>query len=178
MPDLKVSPEVQTFPPSLPPSLPCPPTCQIRAVNRFVLGDWSNAIEVSISLDRLPRPSNVREIEVNSTTAIRDLNQQTTVTVSLYATWSLPEIINGNLTGYDAYIGLSPLPVDLYATNQDSLVITMEFTVIGLGFRELQQQSAFTPSPLSQPENTEGQVNVVLEDIVEDTVLVYYQVSP
>ncbi len=94
-----------------------------------MLGDWSNAIEVPISLDPLPRPSNVREIEVNSTTGIRDLNQQTTVTVSLYATWSLPEKINGDLTGYDAYIGLSPLPVDLYATDQDSLVITMEFKV-------------------------------------------------
>ncbi len=44
--------------------------------------------------------------------------------LTIYATWSMPEEITGNLTGYDAHIGLSPLLPDPFLTNESSLVIT------------------------------------------------------
>ncbi len=111
------------LPPSLPPSLRPSHPPKIRAVNQFVVGNWSNATEITIALPPLPRPSNMTDIDPKTSTALPTA-ESNVYSVTIDATWSMPEEINGNLTGYDAHIGLLPLQSDPFLNDEGSLEIT------------------------------------------------------
>ena len=68
------------------------------------------------------------DIAVKEITAFLELDGAVTVTID--ATWSPPGELNGNLTGYDAHIGLEPYPSDLQCPpDGESDFISMQFKV-------------------------------------------------
>ena len=93
----------------------------MRASNEFVAGEWSEASVVSIP--EPPRPSVMTEIEVKDfkVNIMESRKRALATEVIVNAVWSPPNVTNGNLTGYDAHIGLQPLesrdnPEDLKLT--------------------------------------------------------------
>lgn len=104
-------------------------------MNQFVAGNWSNGTVIDVALPPLPRPSNLTDVDAKLNEATR---QQADVVLTIDASWSMPDEINGNLTGYDVYIGLEPLPTDLYATDPDSFEIAEELKVSSQVLKTLQ----------------------------------------
>ena len=95
----------------------------MRGVSEFGAGNWSEAVVTQVSIPDPPQPSNVTEIELEQfefSRVLADDKEQEVLTVTVDATWFPPNVINGNLTVYEAYLGHvalgrfdNPDPMDL-----------------------------------------------------------------